>query len=48
MAASGKDEKTLKDIFDSATTPKIFFDVCNDWGALFAHFSIALQSIQDI
>ena len=48
FATAGKDGKTLKDILDSATTPKVFFDVCNDWDALFAHFSIALQSIQDI
>lgn len=48
FATAGKDGKTLKDILDSATTPKVFFDVCNDWDALFAHFRIALQSIQDI
>jgi len=48
FATTGKNGKTLKDILDSATTPKVFFDVCNDWDALFAHFSVALQIIQDV
>jgi len=40
--------KALKDILESATTPKVFFDIRNDSGALFAHFGIALQGVQDV
>ena len=39
---------TLKSILESPTIPKVFFDVRNDSDALFAHFAIALASIQDI
>ncbi|KAL9634692.1 MAG: hypothetical protein Q9164_003946 [Protoblastenia rupestris] len=39
---------TLKNIFESAHTPKIFFDVRNDSDTLFAHFGIALQGVQDV
>lgn len=39
---------TLKDILQSETIPKVFFDVRNDSDALFAHFGIKLAGIQDL
>jgi exonuclease 3'-5' domain-containing protein 1 len=44
----GKGGTTLKNILESAAIPKVFFDVRNDSDALFAHFGIALQGIQDV
>jgi exonuclease 3'-5' domain-containing protein 1 len=44
----GKGGKTLKDILESAAIPKVFFDVRNDSDALYAHYSIALQGVQDV
>ena len=38
----------LRSILESALVPKVFFDVRNDSDALFAHFQISLQGIQDI
>jgi exonuclease 3'-5' domain-containing protein 1 len=48
FTTAGKDTTTLKDIFESATIPKVFFDVRNDSDVLYAHIGIALQGIQDI
>ena len=48
FTTAGRDGKTLKDILESATVPKVFFDVRNDSDALFAHFGIALQGVQDV
>ncbi|KAF2261431.1 hypothetical protein CC78DRAFT_608160 [Lojkania enalia] len=39
---------TLQSILESATIPKVFFDVRNDSDALFAHYHINLQGIQDL
>ncbi|KAF1834759.1 hypothetical protein BDW02DRAFT_321722 [Decorospora gaudefroyi] len=39
---------TLKDILQDETIPKGFFDVRNDSDALFAHFGVALQGVEDI
>ena len=39
---------TLRSVLESALVPKVFFDVRNDSDALFAHFQISLQGIQDI
>ncbi|KAI4858725.1 ribonuclease H-like domain-containing protein [Hypoxylon rubiginosum] len=44
----GSDGRTLKDILESETTPKVIFDVRNDSDALFSHFQIGLQGIQDL
>ena len=40
--------KTLKDIFYNEKMPKVFFDVRNDSDALFAHFGVALQGVEDV
>lgn len=40
--------QTLKDILESTTIPKVFFDVRNDSDALFSHFDVELACIQDI
>ncbi|KAF2444194.1 hypothetical protein P171DRAFT_455070 [Karstenula rhodostoma CBS 690.94] len=39
---------TLKTILESPEIPKVFFDVRNDSDALFAHFGIRLQGVQDL
>ncbi|KAF1956826.1 domain-containing protein 1 [Byssothecium circinans] len=39
---------TLQSILESPTIPKVFFDVRNDSDALFAHYNIKLQGIQDL
>ncbi|KAH8593887.1 ribonuclease H-like domain-containing protein [Bisporella sp. PMI_857] len=44
----GKTGTTLKDILESESIPKVFFDVRNDSDALFHHFSIKLAGIQDL
>jgi exonuclease 3'-5' domain-containing protein 1 len=45
---SGFRGKTLKDILQSEQIPKVFFDVRNDSDALFAHFGVALQGVEDV
>lgn len=40
--------KTLKDILYDEKIPKVFFDVRNDSDALFAHFGVALQGVEDV
>ncbi|KAI1770809.1 ribonuclease H-like domain-containing protein [Hypoxylon cercidicola] len=44
----GSHGRTLKDILESKTIPKVVFDVRNDSDALFSHFQIRLQGIQDL
>lgn len=44
----GSQGKTLQDVLQSPATPKVCFDVRNDSDALYAHFGVALQGIQDI
>jgi exonuclease 3'-5' domain-containing protein 1 len=39
---------TLKDVLESSTIPKVFFDVRRDSDALFAHYGIKLAGVQDI
>ncbi|CAN9093015.1 unnamed protein product [Alternaria alternata] len=39
---------TLKDILQDERIPKVFFDVRNDSDALFAHFGVALQGVEDV
>ena len=39
---------SLRSILESALVPKVFFDVRNDSDALFAHFHISMQGIQDV
>ncbi len=44
----GSSGNTFQSILESATIPKVCFDVRNDSDALYFHFGIALQGIQDI
>ncbi|KAF2114629.1 ribonuclease H-like domain-containing protein [Lophiotrema nucula] len=46
--SAGAKQKTLKDILQDAKIPKVFFDVRNDSDALFAHFGVALQGVEDV
>lgn len=39
---------TLKDILESKSTPKVFFDVRNDSDALYSHFQIKLAGVVDL
>jgi exonuclease 3'-5' domain-containing protein 1 len=48
FTSAGIKAKTLKDILQDPKIPKVFFDVRNDSDALFAHFGVALQGVQDI
>lgn len=41
-------DQNLKQILESSTIPKVFFDVRNDSDALFSHFKIHLAGVQDI
>ena len=43
-----KQKTTLKDIIQDKTIPKVFFDVRNDSDALFAHFGVQLQGVEDV
>jgi exonuclease 3'-5' domain-containing protein 1 len=44
----GTKGKTLKDILQDKQILKIFFDVRNDSDALYAHFDVSLQGIEDV
>ncbi|KAF2704063.1 hypothetical protein K504DRAFT_463143 [Pleomassaria siparia CBS 279.74] len=44
----GTRDKTLKDVLQDESVIKVFFDVRNDSDALFAHFGVALQGIEDV
>lgn len=48
FTTAGKEGKTLKSILESATISKVSVDIRNDSDALYSHFGIALQGIQDI
>jgi len=45
---AGTKLRTLKDILQDKDIPKVFFDVRNDSDALFAHFGVALQGVEDV
>jgi exonuclease 3'-5' domain-containing protein 1 len=45
---AGAKRTTLKDILQDEKIPKVFFDVRNDSDALFAHFGVALQGVEDV
>jgi exonuclease 3'-5' domain-containing protein 1 len=45
---AGVQGKTLKDVLQDEKIPKVFFDVRNDSDALFAHFGVALQGVEDV
>ncbi|TLD14248.1 uncharacterized protein PgNI_02816 [Pyricularia grisea] len=44
----GPTGQTLKQILESQSIPKVFFDVRNDSDALFAHFNVGLQGVIDL
>ncbi|KAJ2977928.1 hypothetical protein NQ176_g4095 [Zarea fungicola] len=48
FSTPGKDEETIKSILESKYIPKVFFDVRNDSDALYSHFGIHLQGIEDL
>lgn len=48
FSTPGKNNTTLKTIFESPNIPKVFFDVRNDSDALFSLFQIDLRGIQDL
>ena len=48
FTTTGIDGKSLKDVLESTTVPKVCFDVRNDSNALFFHFGIALQYTHDV
>lgn len=48
FSTAGKAGSSLQDILKSATTAKVVFGVRNDSDALYQHYGIALQGIQDI
>ncbi|PGH34141.1 hypothetical protein GX50_03010 [[Emmonsia] crescens] len=48
FTTTGTDGKSLKSILECTATPKVFFDVRNDSNALFFHFGIRLQGVEDI
>ncbi|KAK0506923.1 hypothetical protein JMJ35_010623 [Cladonia borealis] len=43
-----KHKTTLKDILQDNMIPKVFFDVRNDSDALFSHFGVQLQGVEDV
>jgi len=48
FSTTGVKRKTLKDVLQDEKIPKVFFDVRNDSDALFAHFGVALQGVEDV
>lgn len=48
FTTSASNERTLKDILESKDIVKVFFDVRNDSDALFSHFGIRVNGIQDV
>lgn len=45
---SGTNGQTMKQILEAPNIPKIFFDVRKDSDALFAHYGIRLDGVQDL
>lgn len=48
FTTTGTNGKSLKSILECPATPKVFFDVRNDSNALFFHFGIRLQGVEDL
>ncbi|KAF2972014.1 hypothetical protein GQX73_g1637 [Xylaria multiplex] len=48
FGTAGAKQKTLKDILEDEKITKVFFDVRNDSDALYAHFGVRLQGVEDI
>lgn len=45
---SGANSRTLKDVLESKSIPKVFFDVRNDSDALYSHFKVNLACVHDL
>lgn len=48
FSTPGSNGRTLKDILESDSITKVFFDVRNDSDTLYGHFQIKLASIHDL
>ncbi|OJD10765.1 hypothetical protein ACJ73_09703 [Blastomyces percursus] len=48
FTTTGTNGKSLRSILQCPATPKVFFDVRNDSNALFFHFGIRLEGVEDI
>jgi exonuclease 3'-5' domain-containing protein 1 len=48
FSTRGSNGSTLKELLESESIPKVFFDVRNDSDALYSHFQIKLAGIQDL
>ena len=48
FSAPGTSGRTFREILESESIPKVFFDVRNDSDALFSHYQINLQGVQDV
>ncbi|CAN9146929.1 unnamed protein product [Alternaria alternata] len=48
LNTAGVGKTTLNDVFQDEEIPKVFFDVRNDSDALFSHYGIALQGVEDV
>jgi len=44
----GWSQKTLKDVLESDSIPKVFFDIRNDFAALQGQYGISLRGVQDV
>lgn len=44
----GEDGTTFKDVLESSSIPKVFFDVRNDSDALYSHYQVGLRRIRDL
>ncbi|KAK4900035.1 hypothetical protein LTR27_002798 [Elasticomyces elasticus] len=45
---AGTKQKTMKDILQDDTIPKVFFDIRSDSDALFAHFGVKMAGVEDV
>ncbi|KAI9782812.1 MAG: hypothetical protein M1839_004563 [Geoglossum umbratile] len=48
FSTPGSSGQTLKSILESASIPKVFFDIRNDSDALFSHYQISVNGIHDL
>ena len=48
FSTAGEKGITLKDVLESPTIPKVFFDVRNDSDTLFSHFQVSLKGVHDL
>lgn len=48
FSTAGNDGRTLKSLLESKDIIKVFFDIRNDSDALFSHYGIRVQGIEDV